>query len=152
MVARVVPDVTGLDKEFDYLVPDALRDAVEVGTMVRVPLAGRRVGGWVVALDPSDAAVAAERLRPLAKVTGHGPPADLVDLARWASWRWAAGRLRPLLRAASPPGAVPVVPSPARSGASPGPADASAARLLAAGEGSCVVRRHRTRSPCSWPR
>ena len=139
MVARVVPDVTGLDKEFDYLVPDALRDSVAVGTMVRVPLAGRRVGGWVVELDPPDAAVATERLRPLAKVTGHGPPADMVDLARWASWRWAAGRLRPLLRAASPPGAVAVVPSPARSGASPGPADAGAARLLAAGGG--ILRR-----------
>ena len=47
---RVIPDVTGLDKEFDYLVPDGL-DA-PVGTRVRVPLHGRRVAGWVVAADP----------------------------------------------------------------------------------------------------
>jgi primosomal protein N' (replication factor Y) len=138
-VARVVPDVTGLDKEFDYLVPDALRDAVNLGTMVRVPLAGRRVGGWVVAVGPPDAALPAERLRPLAKVTGHGPPAELVDLARWASWRWAAGRMRPLLRAASPPGAVVAVPAPARSGSSPSPVDPGAERLMTAGGG--VLRR-----------
>jgi primosomal protein N' (replication factor Y) len=138
-VARVVPDVTGLDKEFDYLVPDALRDAVQVGTMVRVPLAGRRVGGWVVALGAPDAGLPAERLRPLAKVSGHGPPAELVDLARWASWRWAAGRLRPLLRSASPPGAVVGLPAPARSEASPGPVDPAAARLVA--EGGGVLRR-----------
>jgi primosomal protein N' (replication factor Y) len=139
LVARVVPDVTGLDKEFDYLVPDALRNAVDIGTMVRVPLAGRRVGGWVVAVGPPGAELPLERLRPLAKVSGHGPPAELVDLARWASWRWAAGRVRPLLRAASPPGAVVAIPAPARSGASLGPVDPGAARLLAAGGG--VLRR-----------
>ena len=47
-VARVLPDVTGLDKEFDYLVPEELIDAVTAGVMVRVELHGRRVGGWVV--------------------------------------------------------------------------------------------------------
>ena len=51
--ARVVPDVVGLDKAFDYAVPEGL--PVDVGTLVRVPLHGRRVGGWVVALDPPDA-------------------------------------------------------------------------------------------------
>ena len=54
LVARVLPNVTGIDKEFDYLVPDALRGQVRVGTMVRVPLAGRRIGGWVVALGDGD--------------------------------------------------------------------------------------------------
>ena len=44
-VARVVPDVTGLDKQFDYLVPDQWRQDVGAGTIVRIGLAGRRVGG-----------------------------------------------------------------------------------------------------------
>ena len=35
-------------RTFDYLVPDAVRDQVRVGTIVRVELHGRRVGGWVV--------------------------------------------------------------------------------------------------------
>ena len=52
LVARVVPDLTGLDKQFDYLVPAALRDRIAVGSLVRVPLHGRRIGGWVVALGP----------------------------------------------------------------------------------------------------
>jgi primosomal protein N' (replication factor Y) len=51
-------------------------------------------------------------LRPLAKVTGHGPSPELVDLAGWAAWRWA-GRRSAFLRTASPPRAVAGLPSPA---------------------------------------
>ncbi|MGZ4673879.1 MAG: primosomal protein N' family DNA-binding protein, partial [Ilumatobacteraceae bacterium] len=117
LVARVVPDVTGLDKQFDYVVPDALRDRVSIGSMVRVPLHGRRIGGWVVALGPPDGSVSLARLVPLAKWSGAGPSAPMIDLGRWAAHRWAAGRLRPLLVAASPPtmvGSLP--PSTARRG------------------------------------
>jgi primosomal protein N' (replication factor Y) len=116
-----------------------LADRVQIGTMVRIPLAGRRVGGWVTDIDPADLPVATEKLRPLARVTGHGPPAELVDLARWASHRWAAGRLRPFLRAASAPFAVAAWPRDARTTAALGPVDASARRRLAAGGG--VLRR-----------
>ena len=52
-VARVVVDEPALEKPFDYLVPEHLGDQVRVGTMVRVPLHGRRVGGWVTALKGS---------------------------------------------------------------------------------------------------
>ncbi|MBA3288887.1 MAG: hypothetical protein H0U21_12865, partial [Acidimicrobiia bacterium] len=82
-IARVQPDVTGLDKAFDYDVPAALAGRVGVGTLVRVPLHGRRVGGWVVELDPPEI-VERSRLRPLAKVSSLGPSAELMDLARWA--------------------------------------------------------------------
>ncbi len=110
LVARVVPDVTGLDKQFDYLVPEPLRARVAVGSMVRVSLQGRRVGGWVVSLGPPDGSVAVDRLVPLAKWSGIGPSQDIIDLARWASLRWGAGRLRPFLVAASPPGMVGSLP------------------------------------------
>ncbi|MBV9919834.1 MAG: hypothetical protein JOY78_03130, partial [Pseudonocardia sp.] len=77
MIVTVVPDVAGLDgKRFDYLVPDELRDQVRVGTMVRVQLAGRRVGAWVVATGVR--APEGVALKPIAKVTGWGPPADVV--------------------------------------------------------------------------
>lgn len=108
-VVRVLPDVAAIDKTFDYLVPDALGDQVRVGTMVRIALAGRRVGGWVVEDDVEPPA--GKRLVALAKVTGWGPPADVVDLARWAAWRWA-GRPATLLRTASPPVAVRGLPPP----------------------------------------
>src|SRR4051812_3682720 len=110
LVARVVPDVTGLDKEFDYLVPEALRAVTRIGSMVRVSLHGRRVGGWVVALGPPHGSVPLTRLVPLAKWSGIGPSADIIDLGRWAAWRWAAGRLRPLLVAATPPAMVSSLP------------------------------------------
>lgn len=103
VVARVVPDVTGLDKQFDYLVPDEMVSLVSVGTRVRVPLHGRRVGGWVVALGGPDPDVPVARLVPIAQVSSLGPPTEVVDLARWAAERWGTGRLRPFLVAASSP-------------------------------------------------
>ncbi|HET7718600.1 MAG TPA: hypothetical protein VFK43_01445, partial [Acidimicrobiales bacterium] len=108
-IARVLPDLP-LDKVFDYLIPDHLAPAVRVGTMVRVPLHGRRIGGWVVGL--ADAASTDRPLQPLAKVTGWGPPADVISLARWAAWRWA-GRPEQLLGTASPSRAVHALPEPA---------------------------------------
>jgi primosomal protein N' (replication factor Y) len=108
-VVRVLPDEPAIDKTFDYLVPDALGDQVRVGAVVRVALHGRRVGGWVVAdaVEPPAGVVLAQ----LAKVTGWGPPPELVDLARWAAWRWA-GRPAHLLRTATAERAVPGVPPP----------------------------------------
>ena len=107
-VARVLPDLP-LDKVFDYLIPDHLASQVRVGTMVRVPLQGRRIGGWVVGL--AEEAATDRPLQPLAKVTGWGPPADVVALARWAAWRWA-GRPAQLLGTASPARAVRALPAP----------------------------------------
>ena len=121
MIARVLPDVSGLDRAFDYLVPDELRSTVEVGTIVRVDLHGRRVGGWVIELaDEVADGVDADRLKPIAlkpivKVTGAGPSAGLIELAEWASVRWAARRLRPFLVTASPERAVTGLPLASRT-------------------------------------
>jgi primosomal protein N' (replication factor Y) len=107
-IARVLPDLP-LDKVFDYLIPDHLAAQVRVGTLVRVALQGRRIGGWVVGL--ADEASTDRPLQPLTKVTGWGPPADVVSLARWAAWRWA-GRTAQLLGTASPLRAVRALPTP----------------------------------------
>ena len=101
VAVRVVVDEPALEKPFDYLVPATFD--VRVGTMVRAPLHGRRVGGWVRELNVTPPA--GVELRPLAKVTGWGPAAELFDLADWAAWRWA-GRAPHFLRTASPPAAV----------------------------------------------
>ena len=111
-VVGVLPDVAAIDKVFDYTVPPSMDADVRVGTLVRVELHGRRVGGWVVREGteaPPDRA-----LRPLAKVTGWGPPPDVVDLAAWAAWRWV-GRRASLLGTASPPHAVRGLPAPPTS-------------------------------------
>ena len=135
-IARVVPDVTGLDKEFDYLIPADLDHIVEVGTIVRVELHGRRIGGWVAAVSdtPADGRSVAS-LKPIAKVTGHGPAAGLFDLARWASVRWAARRIRPFLVTASPGRAVVRLPADRRTGMSPAPISPATRDLLASGGG-----------------
>ncbi|MGH9157950.1 MAG: hypothetical protein ACRD1K_19420, partial [Acidimicrobiales bacterium] len=100
---RVLPDARSLDKAFDYLVPDEFADRVRVGTVVRVPLHGRRVRGWVVAdeVTPPEGV----RLLPLAGVVGQGPPPDVVELSTWAAHRWA-GRRSSFLRTGSPPAAA----------------------------------------------
>ena len=116
LVVRVLADVVGLDKEFDYAVPAAWhRDGraarLAVGSIVRFGLGGRRLRGWVteVGIEPP----AGMELRELTQLSGMGPPPDVMDLAGWAAWRWA-GRRVSLLRAASPRRAVHR-PEPRRS-------------------------------------
>ena len=101
---RVAVDLTAIEREFDYSVPEDLVASVRVGTIVRVPLHGRSVRGWVVDADVApDASVG--RLLAISKVVGAGPPADVLELCRWTARRWA-GRPVALYRAASPPNAV----------------------------------------------
>jgi len=133
VVVSVVPDVTGLDRAFDYLVPDDLLGVVGLGSRVRIPLHGRRVGGWVVSLGSSTDAPGA--LKSVAKSSGLGPDAGLLDLAGWASRRWGAGRLRPFLVAASPDTVVNRAATPRRSAVRAEPSSPAATRLLADGGG-----------------
>ncbi|MGE3327882.1 MAG: hypothetical protein AB7N61_21025 [Acidimicrobiia bacterium] len=126
-------DEPAITKQFDYVVPPEMRDHVRVGTMVRVSLGPRRVGGWIVAIDPEPSTHVA--LKPIAKVTGWGPSPDVIDLCRWVAWRWA-GRVGPALVAASPPGAVPGLPAPERPGpAIMAPMQAEAAEFFAGSAG-----------------
>lgn len=119
-VVRVRPDVVGITKTFDYLVPDRFGDQVRAGTIVRIDLHGRRERAWVIAVDvePPEGV----ELKPIAKISGWGPPADVVELATWAAWRWA-GHPAHLLRTASPERVVsglPAVSSPRHSAAERG--------------------------------
>lgn len=107
-MVRVLPDQPAIDKRFDYLVPDSLGDQVRVGSQVRVELHGRRVGAWVV--EDGAAPPPGVTLKAVAKVTGWGPTPELIELATWASWRWA-GRAASFLRTASPERAVRNLPA-----------------------------------------
>ena len=96
-----------------------MQEQVAVGSLVRVPLHGRRVGGWVVSLGAPDPTPAADsltaKLLPLAKWSSIGPTAELVEMARWAAPRWGTDLLRPFLVAASPPTMVGRLPSARRT-------------------------------------
>ena len=113
LVARVVPDVTGVDKVFDYLIPSELLGAIAVGDRVRVPLHGRNVPGWVTEIGSSDGGftdVDSAKLRSVIKRLGFGPSNEVVQLAQWASHRWC-GRLRAFFVAASPSTLVATLPT-----------------------------------------
>ena len=80
----------GTDKSFDYLIPADLDATVRVGTIVRVELHGRRIGGWVASIGTTASdGRRLDALKPIAKVTGRGPAAEVFELAEWASVRWA---------------------------------------------------------------
>lgn len=104
----VRPDVVAIDKVFTYAVPEAWHAdgraaRLEVGSMVRIDLGGRRVGGWITEIGT--APPVGKKLLPLARMRGLGPPPELMDLARWAAWRWAGSEVT-FLRLASPPRVV----------------------------------------------
>lgn len=121
MVVRVLPDEPAIGREFDYLVPTSWVAQVRVGTVVRIPLHGRRMAGWVTAVDVEP--VAGVELQSITKVTGWGPPPDVIDLARWASWRWA-GRQATILRTATASTSVRGLPrQPTRRPVAPIPGD-----------------------------
>ena len=109
-VDRVVPDVPAIDRELDYTVPAEVAGMVEIGTIVRVPLHGRRVRGWVIETDAAPEAPA-ERLRPVLAAVSAGPSPEVVELTRYAAWRWAGPRTT-FLRAGSPPNVVAPGPAP----------------------------------------
>lgn len=128
LLARVVVDVTGVDKPFDYLIPDALRSDVVVGSRVRVSLHRREVSAWVMSIIKDvDSDVDTARLLPIIKVTSIGPSPDVVALVEWAAVRWVSRR-RPFFVSASPPKHVPRLVASRhgpRSGQSSSPDDAS---------------------------
>lgn len=105
----MLPDLRAIEKTFDYVVPDKLRDHVRVGSLVRIDLNGRRVGGWVVAVDVVPPA--GVDLKPIARFSSAGPSREILDLAEWAAWRWA-GRPQHFLTTASPPTVVPGLAPP----------------------------------------
>jgi primosomal protein N' (replication factor Y) len=98
-VVRVLPDRPGINKLFDYTVPADLDARAAVGSVVRVELHGRRIGGWIVADDVEPPP--GVPLKPIAKWSSAGPTPELIELADWAAWRWA-GAPAHFLRTASP--------------------------------------------------
>jgi len=101
-----VPDVSGLDKVFDYAVPSSLVDIALPGSRVTVPLHGRTVKGWIVAVGTREILslqhVVPENLSEISTVSGRALPTDLVSLTKDVAERWR-GPWRAVLRSASAP-------------------------------------------------
>ncbi|MGO4543773.1 primosomal protein N' [Paenibacillus sp. 2TAB23] len=91
MIAKVIVDVPSrqTDRPFDYEVPAAFADWIEVGSRVGVPFGGRVLQGFVTELsDTSD--FDSKRLKPIAELLDHVPPLlpDLIELAKWMSEKY----------------------------------------------------------------
>jgi primosomal protein N' (replication factor Y) len=88
MIAKVVVEIA-LDREFDYLIPGSLADAVHLGTRVLVPFGKRFARGYVVGL-----AERSERkdLKAIKELAGKKPLLDenMLKLARWISEYYVA--------------------------------------------------------------
>jgi len=95
----VFPDVHGLKQDFTYLVPHALTANPKVGSIVRIDFHGRRVQGWITAIDVE--VPRRVKLSEIKKISSVGPPPEIIELARWASKRWH-GQLKNILNTASP--------------------------------------------------
>ena len=89
-VAQVVPDLPSfaLDRGFAYRVPPDLETSVSIGSIVRVPLSGRRVRGYVVGLDDRSA----DGLKDIRSVSGAWPcfDAPMLQTLRWAATYYVA--------------------------------------------------------------
>jgi primosomal protein N' (replication factor Y) len=81
MIARVTLEIA-LRKEFDYSIPPALSEQVDVGSRVQVPFGPRKVFGCVTALAEESAQAA---LKPILKVIGTQTliTPKILKLARW---------------------------------------------------------------------
>lgn len=100
--ARVVPNVPtfAVDDGFWYSIPDHLAEDVEVGSIVRVPLSGRRVRGWVIELSEEREG----KLKDIAGVSGAVPvfDGDLSKTLLWAATHYVAP-VSVMLAKATPP-------------------------------------------------
>ena len=88
--------MSGIDKIFDYLVPDEMVSRASIGARVRINLNGRRVAGWITDLAQHGSRgshIALDRLAPLVAISGAGVEPHLVPLTQWVaneffgSWR-----------------------------------------------------------------
>ncbi|WP_249009408.1 primosomal protein N' [Conexibacter sp. DBS9H8] len=102
-IARVLPLTTtrALRGSFDYLIPAGV--TVDVGTLVDIPFAHRRMLGVVSGTAP-DSDVPPERLATIAAVHDSSLPGDLVDLAEWVASEYCSTTAR-ALALMLPPGA-----------------------------------------------
>ncbi|MFH1498257.1 MAG: primosomal protein N' [Verrucomicrobiota bacterium] len=91
MIVGVHP-LAGFDKLLHYKVPERLRDQVEVGALVRVPVVNRILLGIVAEFgEPADFPV--DRLKPLTDVVYPFPAMrpDLLRLAKWMAAYYSCG-------------------------------------------------------------
>jgi primosomal protein N' (replication factor Y) len=102
VIARIEPLTTTrrLSGPFDYKLP---AEAVEVGSVVRIPFGRQKLTGVVTGFAEASE-VPEERLVAPSAVVGEGIPAELVDLALWMADEYCSTPARALQLVLPPPG------------------------------------------------
>ena len=92
MIASVIVDVAAkqTDRPFDYLVPEGMREWIEVGSRVAVPFGPRLIQGFVVALSDTTEMRTKQTAAAVDHILDIQPPLteELVRLGRWMSERY----------------------------------------------------------------
>ncbi len=103
-LAQVVPDLPtfAVDDGFAYGIPSGLE--VEVGAVVRIPLGGRRVRGFVTGIRSVTDDAVPPRLKDIAARSGTLPVFDarMLETLRWAAMHYV-GPLATVLSRTTPP-------------------------------------------------
>ncbi|MBO5711277.1 MAG: hypothetical protein J6R47_00425, partial [Acholeplasmatales bacterium] len=85
MIASIIVDIENkqVNRSFDYLVPDYLKDVLRVGYRVRVPFGPRAILGYVV--DLKDDSNFQGRLKEIVDVVDVYPPLneEFIDIAKF---------------------------------------------------------------------
>lgn len=108
-----------MDEGFSYRVPSSLLGRIGVGAIVRVPLAGRRVRGYVVGVESTSEAEVADNLKDVRALSSDIPAftASMLPTLVWAADHYVAPLARVLAKTAPPnlpkrppPFALPGIP------------------------------------------
>lgn len=126
MIARVVPDIPSfsVDDGFRYRIPSDAE--IDVGAIVRVPLGGRKVRGFVVGIETGDA----EGLKSIRARSGEISVFDdrLLQSLRWVSQHYVAP-LASILKRAAPPNVPRLLKRPPARPATPTSSESRGAAL-----------------------
>lgn len=111
MYVRVAPDVPKLNEAYWYSCEEKTKgiNSIVVGSIVRIPLHGRRVRGWVLecATSASDltkrdgTSLDLDKIKNVIEFVSNGPPEHLVDFAEKLSRHYLSSGVT-FLRAMSP--------------------------------------------------
>ncbi|UXR77578.1 MULTISPECIES: primosomal protein N' [unclassified Staphylococcus] len=98
MIAQVIVDVAAksVDRTFDYLIPDDLKDVVQSGVRVLVPFGPRKIQGYVMRIVPDEQSdIELHRLKPIFEVKDIQPELteELVKLSEWYSHYFVSKRI-----------------------------------------------------------
>ncbi len=87
-VAKIVVELA-LDREFDYIIPDAMSSLIRLGSRVQVPFGRSVSGGYVVGFADNSQR---NDLKAIEAIVGHRPLLDesMLMLARWMAEYYAA--------------------------------------------------------------